>query len=229
MSFEPKERYGFSDLVAIMALLREPGGCPWDREQTHESIRKNFLEETYEVLDAIDRSDDKALEEELGDALLQVIFHARMAEERGAFDIEDCIDGIVKKLVFRHPLIFSPKSDENTTSAALDNWEALKNQEKGQERLEDRLNAVPRNFPALMRSQKLLKRAIKGEAVSGDPDSAASAAEEAFNVYRKAPDSNTLGRLLFMLCRDAQIRELDAEEALDHVNQAFTEKRGQHE
>ena len=106
VNFQSMERYSFQDLNRIMALLRQPGGCPWDREQTHESIRRNMLEEAYEAVEAIDEKDPGHLKEELGDVLLQVVFHARMAEEEGLFTLDDVVDGICKKLVFRHPHVF---------------------------------------------------------------------------------------------------------------------------
>ena len=106
VDFQYMERYDIQDLRCIMALLRAPGGCPWDREQTHESIRRNMLEEAYEVVEAIDEKDPEHLKEELGDVLLQVVFHARMAQEEGQFTFDDVVDGVCQKLVFRHPHVF---------------------------------------------------------------------------------------------------------------------------
>lgn len=105
MSFEKKPNYKFEDLIKIMKLLRAPNGCPWDKEQTHESIRQNFIEETYEVIEAIDTKDKELLKEELGDVLLQVVFHSEMESEIGSFNIDDVCDGICKKLIIRHPHI----------------------------------------------------------------------------------------------------------------------------
>ena len=127
--FEKKERYGIEDLLAIMALLRSENGCPWDREQTHASIRKNFIEETYEAVEAIDKDDAVLLREELGDVLLQVVFHAQMEKERGSFDFSDVCDGICKKLIVRHPHIFSEES-LSSADAVHDRWEEIKKETK---------------------------------------------------------------------------------------------------
>ena len=126
-----KEHYSYEDMLEIMRLLRAPGGCPWDAEQTHESIRRNFLEETCEAVEAIDNHDMPALREELGDVLMQVIFHAQMEAEVGGFTMQDVIDGLCRKLVYRHPHVFSDVKVANSDEV-LTNWEALKRQEKAQ-------------------------------------------------------------------------------------------------
>lgn len=158
MGFTPKERYDAQDLIRIVAQLRAPQGCPWDREQTHASIRMNFIEETYEAVDAIEQNDAHLLCEELGDVLLQVALHSQMEAEKGTFSFDDVCDGICKKLIYRHPHVFG-ESSAATTGQALANWEALKNAEKGRATAKNRLESVPRSFPALMRAAKLQKRA----------------------------------------------------------------------
>ena len=158
--FEFKNNYEFDDLVKIMEILRSQNGCPWDKEQTHDSIRNNFLEEVYEVLDAIDRDDKTDLKEELGDVLLQVVFHTQIEKEQNGFDLSDVADGICKKLILRHPHIFGEvKAD--TSEKVLDNWDKIKMQEKGQKSYTDTLKSVPNAFPALMRATKVQKRAAK--------------------------------------------------------------------
>ena len=150
-------RYTMADLLDIMALLRSENGCPWDREQTHESIRKNLIEETYEVVEAIDNNDALLMREELGDLLLQVVFHARMAEEEGAFTFDDVANDICRKLVVRHPHIFGAvKAD--TADEVLNNWDAIKAETKHQTTLTDTLTAVSRALPSLMRAEKLAKK-----------------------------------------------------------------------
>lgn len=129
MSFEKKPNYKFEDLIEIMKLLRAPNGCPWDKEQTHESIRQNFIEETYEVIEAIDTKDKELLKEELGDVLLQVVFHSEMESEIGSFNIDDVCDGICKKLIIRHPHIFADVTAD-TTEEVLNNWDKIKMQTK---------------------------------------------------------------------------------------------------
>ena len=161
INFNPKDRYGFEDLVEIMAILRSPEGCPWDREQTHKSIRNNFLEEVYEAVDAIDHKDTANLREELGDVMMQVVFHAQIARQEGLFGLEDVLDEVCQKLIRRHPHIFGTVS-ANTSQEVLKNWDAIKRQEKGQNSVSDTLRQVPTALPALMYAQKLQSRARKG-------------------------------------------------------------------
>lgn len=157
--FEIKEKYDLGDLPKIVALLRDPEtGCPWDKVQTHESIRQNFLEETYEVADAIDRKDEALLKEELGDVLLQVALHAEIERQQGGFSIDDVADGICKKLVARHPHIFAD-TIAGDADAVLDVWQDIKKKEKNQKTGSDAINDVPAALPALMRSQKVQNRA----------------------------------------------------------------------
>ncbi len=155
-----KTSYTVDDLVEIMALLRAEDGCPWDREQTHESIRANFIEETYEVIEAIDTKDPVLLREELGDVLLQVVFHARISEEAGDFTFDNVADEICKKLIERHPHIFAEVTAD-TTDKVLNNWEKIKSETKHRDTIGDVLNAVPRTLPSLMRAAKIAKKAAK--------------------------------------------------------------------
>ena len=152
-----RERYTAEDLLQIIRILRDrENGCPWDKVQTHASIRKNFLEETCEALEAIDADDAAMMREELGDVLMQVAFHTVIEEERGRFDFEQVCREVCEKLVFRHPNIFASSAAEN---AGINSWDALKNKEKGRTTLADELGTVPVTLPALMRAQKLQKRA----------------------------------------------------------------------
>ena len=172
-AFLTKTRYDFADLCTIMKLLRAPGGCPWDREQTHRSIRKNLIEETYEVVEAIDNDDNVLLREELGDLMLQVVFHARMAEEEGAFDIGDVCDEICRKLIVRHPHIFSDVT-ASTSGEVLDNWDKIKRATKKQKSTTESMQSVSRALPSLMRAYKLGEKAAK---TGFDFPDAASAAD----------------------------------------------------
>ncbi|MCX8129858.1 MAG: nucleoside triphosphate pyrophosphohydrolase [Clostridia bacterium] len=155
-----KDKYSFSDLIDIMALLRSGSGCPWDREQTHDSLKKYFIEETYEVLEAIDLRDRDKLCEELGDALLQVVFHAQIATEQGNFDINDVITGICRKLISRHTHVFG-EDKADTPDEVIGNWEANKKKEKGINSQTGVLKDVPSNLPALMRSYKVQQKAAQ--------------------------------------------------------------------
>ena len=158
VDFQYKDSYGVKDLEEIVRLLRAPGGCPWDAEQTHQSIRRNFL--AYEAVEAIDEGSPEHLKEELGDVLLQVVFHALMEQEAGRFDLDAVADGICKKLIFRHPHVFGEVSVSGT-GEVLSNWEELKRKEKGQATNTDALEAVARSLPALWRAEKVQKKAKK--------------------------------------------------------------------
>jgi len=155
-----KDKYEFSDLVDIMKTLRSENGCPWDREQTHESLKKYLIEETYEVLEVIDLKDKDRLCEELGDLLLQIIFHAQIAAEDGNFDINDVITGICRKMIQRHTHVFGDAKAENADEV-ITNWEAIKKKEKGQKSQAEVLRSVPANLPALMRSYKVQQKAAQ--------------------------------------------------------------------
>lgn len=153
-----KKAYGFNDLVTVMEVLRSEEGCPWDREQTHESIRNDFIEETYEVIEAIDTSDPVLLREELGDVMLQVVFHSRIEEEKGGFNAGDVCNDICKKLIHRHPHVFGDVKVENS-GEVLDVWNDIKNEEKQRITMTDKLRAIPPMLPALMRAEKVGKKA----------------------------------------------------------------------
>ena len=152
------KKYNINDLLKIMEILRSPDGCPWDKVQTHESIKKSMIEESYEAIDALDSGDDKAFANELGDVLLQVVFHSQIAKERGAFDFDDVINEICTKLVTRHTHVFGEEHAGNEEEA-LTNWEKNKKKEKGLENYTAMLNDVPHYYPALMRAEKVQKKA----------------------------------------------------------------------
>lgn len=225
--FTRKEHYTFDDLTGIMKLLRGEGGCPWDREQTHESIRRNLIEETYEAVEAIDTQDRVLLQEELGDVLLQVVFHAEIERQAGSFDIGDVINGICEKLIDRHPHIFGDVSVSGTAEV-LRNWEAIKKVEKGQKTQAETLEAVPKVLPALMRSDKVQQRAAK---VGFDwPDTAGAmekAQEELGELQQavaagdKAACEEELGDLLFSLVNVSRHLKAEPEEALTRACDKF--------
>ena len=155
-NFTPKSKYNMEDLVALMSFLRSPKGCPWDGEQTHKSIRQNLIEEAYEVAEAIDTDNTTALKEELGDLLLQIVFHASIA----GLSIGEIANGVTEKLVSRHPHLFSD-SVATSSSQVLDNWERIKREEKSYHSLKDELSGISRSLPALMRGQKICKKLQK--------------------------------------------------------------------
>jgi tetrapyrrole methylase family protein/MazG family protein len=153
-----KKRYDFDDLVTVVEVLRSDVGCPWDREQDHKSLRKGFIEETYEVIEAIDTSDPVLLREELGDVMLQVVFHAQIETEAGVFNIDDVSNDICVKLIHRHPHVFGDVVAEDAEKV-LENWEQIKSDEKQRVTVTDKLRAVPAMLPALMRAEKVGKKA----------------------------------------------------------------------
>lgn len=153
-------KYNFEDLLDIISRLRAPEGCAWDREQTHKSLKTGLIEETYEVLEAIDKESDPMMTEELGDVLLQVVLHAQIAAEENRFDISDITDGICRKMIYRHPHVFGDASAA-TSSEVLENWELLKKAEKHISCQTDVLRNVPANLPALMRAEKVQKKAAQ--------------------------------------------------------------------
>ena len=225
VDFQYKDRYGMDDLLNIMALLRSPGGCPWDREQTHQSIRRNMLEEAYEVAEAIDQQDTAHLQEELGDVLLQVVFHARMAQEAGQFAFDDVVDGICKKLVFRHPHVFGAV-EAGDPDGALTAWEAQKRVEKGQKTAADTLDAVARSLPALMRAEKIQDKARKAgfdwDSVGPALDKLSEEAEELKAAVREGTNpEEELGDLLFAAVKVGRFLGLDSELALHAACEKF--------
>ena len=225
LDWQPKAPYTAEQLLEILRILRNPkNGCPWDKVQTHASIRKNFLEETCEVLEAIDADDPVLMQEELGDVLMQVAFHAVMEEERGHFTFEDVCREVCEKLVFRHPNIFASSAAQN---AGINGWDALKNKEKGRTTLADELATVPATLPALMRAQKLQKRAA-GHGL-GQQDAAAAqhqleAAVQDFGKADAAAKQEAAGRLLFAAVNAARLAGVDAEEALTFASKRFAQQ-----
>ena len=227
IDFVKKEKYSIEDLLEIMSLLRSENGCPWDREQTHESIRKNFIEETYEVVEAIDCKDSEMLLEELGDVLLQVVFHAQMEKEKGSFDFGDICDGICRKLVIRHPHIFG---DEEIGSASdvANRWDEIKRKTKGQKTGKESLLAVPKQLPALMRTEKLLGRAEKAAGKKIDSDAAFNKLGEEVLKLQEAKDRESsdalkemMGDLLFAAVNTAHVMGLEPEECLSASSEKF--------
>ena len=223
-------RFTFDDLVAVMAFLRGPQGCPWDREQTHTLLSPYLLEETHEVLDAIASGDPANLRDELGDLLLQVVFHAQMADDAGTFDAGAVVDGLVHKLLSRHPHVFGDLR-LGTPAEVKAHWETLKRREDPRR---DRFDGIPSSLPALARAQKLIERgAPPGQAArvadAYKPDAAAALADarktlEALNTTAPDAAAEHLGRLLFTVAALAQASGVDAESALRIACDRFMEE-----
>ncbi len=223
-----ESRHDFDSLVSVMKLLRSPGGCPWDREQTHKSIRSDFIEETYEVIEAIDTSDPVLLREELGDVLLQVVFHARISEEACEFNIDDVIHDITAKLIHRHPHVFADVVAA-TSEQVLTNWEKIKTEEKQRIGLAGSLAAVPPSLPALMRAQKLVKKAGKADVtpdadeLSAEIEKAGAALADALRAGDQAAINEKIGHLLFLTSAAAQVSGVDSEKTLGDESVSFAQ------
>ena len=228
---EYKEKVSVMDvrpLTDVMATLRSPGGCPWDMEQTHSSIRKSLIEEVYELLEAIDNMDYENMKEELGDVLLQVVFHARLAEEEGAFTMQDVVDEIVNKLIRRHPHVYGT-IEVGSSDEVLQNWDAIKQTEK-KERTHV-LDGVTKGQPALMRAYKLNSKAAKAGFDWPDNDGVwnkvleeAAELKEAVAFKNKEEQEHELGDLLFSIAAYAKHIGLEPETALNAANNRFVKR-----
>jgi MazG family protein len=225
--------YTFEQLRNIMARLRAPDGCPWDREQTHQSIKDCLIEEAYEFLEAIEHDDPHHMREELGDLLLQVVFHAQMGAEAGRFDLDQVIHELADKLVRRHPHVFGTTAVTGSDEVVV-NWEAIKNAEVGKEDRKSRMDGIPTTFPALTRAKKLQVRAAKDgfDWPSAEPvwEKLAEETREVHEAIAEGdPDhlEDELGDLLFVAVNLARKLGVDPEIALQRANRKFeTRYRG---
>ncbi|MCL2367900.1 MAG: nucleoside triphosphate pyrophosphohydrolase [Oscillospiraceae bacterium] len=223
VDFQCGKTYDVADLRNLIALLRSD--CPWDREQTHESIRRNFLEETYEACEAIDLNDPKLLCEELGDVLTQVIFHARIEEEAGRFTLDDVADVTCKKLIFRHPHIFG---DETATDSGvvMEHWEEIKRREKRHSTITQSMEAVAKSLPATWRAEKIQAKAAKVGFDWPDATGALDKLDEEAAELKEAISSGKgqmeeIGDLLFSVINVARLLDIDPEEALHRTSDKF--------
>lgn len=225
INFTRKPRYGYADLLEIIRLLRSPEGCPWDRVQTHQSIRRGMLEEAYEAAEAIDNGDTALLREELGDVLMQVVFHADIEKDAGHFTMDDVCDGVVKKLLFRHPHVFGGGQAETAETVPV-SWEELKRQEKGQQTTGDALDAVARSLPGLWRAEKIQKKAADAGFDWRDTAGALDKLNEEVRELREAVAQGTnvqeeLGDVLFAAVKVGRFCGIDPEEAVNGTCEKF--------
>ncbi len=225
--FEFKNNYVFDDLVKIVAVLRGEGGCPWDAVQTHLTIKKDLIEETYEVIEAINKDDKTLLCEELGDLMLQVVFHSQIETEAGSFGIDEICDGICKKLIERHPHVFG-EVNVSGVDDVLTNWDDIKRKTKNQKTTTQAMQAVPRELPALMRSTKIQKKAAKAgfdwDNISGALDKLEeeiAELREAVSDQDDAASFDELGDVLFSAVNVSRFIDIDAEEALTASTDKF--------
>lgn len=225
INFVRKPQYGYEDLLEIIRLLRSEDGCPWDKAQTHQSIRRGLLEEAYEAAEAIDNDDPVLLKEELGDVLMQVVFHADIEADAGRFTIDDVCDGVVKKLLFRHPHVFGSECEDSPESVPV-SWDKLKRQEKGQKTVADSMDSVARSLPGLWRAEKLQSKAASAgfewPAVQGALDKL----EEEVGELRRAVEEGgdvpeELGDVLFAAVKVGRFCACDPEDAVNGTCEKF--------
>ena len=227
VNWTTKKSYNCQDLMELVRVLRPPGGCPWDQEQTHQSIRRNFLEEVYEAAEAIDSGDVDGLKEELGDVLLQVFFHTSIEEDAGRFTLDDVADGVCKKLIYRHPHVFG-EVNVRSTQEVLSNWEELKKKEKHQNTQADAVDAVARTLPALWRAEKMKKKAAKTGFDWRDVSGALDKLSEELGELKAAAlagdgdPAEELGDVLFSAVCVARFLDADPEQALHAACDKFS-------
>lgn len=228
--FQFKDRYDCDDLIKIVSVLRAPGGCPWDAEQTHESIRRDFIEETYEVIEAINKNNPEMLREELGDVLLQVVFHTLIEMEKGSFTFSDVCDEICKKLIIRHPHVFGDVS-VSSSDEVLANWDVIKMNTKKQKTTTETMLSVPREFPALMRAAKIQKKASKvgfdWDDINGTLEKIkeeTAEVEEAVKNGEGEAIKEEIGDLLFTVVNASRFAGVDPEEALTASTDKFLDR-----
>lgn len=225
INFVRKPQYGYEDLLEIIRLLRSEDGCPWDKAQTHQSIRRGLLEEAYEAAEAIDNDDPVLLKEELGDVLMQVVFHADIEADAGRFTIDDVCDGVVKKLLFRHPHVFGSECEDSPESVPV-SWDKLKRQEKGQKTLADSMDSVARSLPGLWRAEKLQNKAASAGFEWPDVQGALDKLEEEVGELRRAVEEGgdvpeELGDVLFAAVKVGRFCACDPEDAVNGTCEKF--------
>ncbi|MEE0265999.1 MAG: nucleoside triphosphate pyrophosphohydrolase [Acutalibacteraceae bacterium] len=227
MDFKEKDRYNVYDLVDVIKKLRAPDGCPWDKEQTHQSIRQDLIEETYELIEAIDNNDKELLREELGDVLLQVVFHSVIEEEQKSFNLDDVANDVCQKMIIRHPHVFADVTAD-TTEQVLKNWDAIKMKTKSQKKQSEVLNGISRSLPSLMRSQKIQQKAAKvgfdWDSVDGAIDKLTEEVDELKEAIANGDSKHIeeeLGDVLFSAVNVSRFVKTDSEKALYNACEKF--------
>ena len=227
LDFKFKDKYDINDLLEVTRILRSENGCPWDREQDHKSIRMNVLEEAYEVMEAIDADDAAMLKEELGDLLFQAVFHCQIETERGRFEFNDICDDVTKKMIYRHPHVFGDVKVDNSDDV-LKNWDQLKKKSKHQDTVADTLDSVPMVLPALMRCQKVFKRASNAGVELGGTHEALELVKDrldnlelAINDKNEELTEDKFGELLLSCCNLSRFIKKDCEKALTFAVNKF--------
>lgn len=221
-----KRKYTFADFIAIMERLIAPDGCPWDRIQTHESLKRYLIEECYEAVDAINNNDSENLCEELGDVMLQVVFHSVLAKKEGLFDIDDVIGAVSEKMINRHRHIFGDVSAD-TPDEVLKSWEEIKKEEKGYESKTAQLKSVPKSLPALMRCEKVIGKAEKLFDNDNNIDDLYTKTEDALKQLKEcenAPESekmDKIGKILLLITNISRKNKINPEFALTNAVETY--------
>ena len=223
-----KDSYGFDDLLLIVRMLRSPRGCPWDREQTHSSIRADLLEETYELAEAIDLDSTELLREETGDVLLQTVLHSQISSEEGRYDMNDVVNELCNKLIIRHPHVFGTATAEGS-GEALANWDAVKSATKGRKTVSDKMRSVARTLPALMRADAVGAKSKKAAFDFNSPEEAAAKVKEELGEVMSAVAQGgnveeEIGDLLFSAVNLARVAGVEPEEALTRATDKFIDR-----
>lgn len=230
MEFVFKDSYDISDLIDIVRILRSENGCPWDKVQTHESIRSDLIEETYEVCEGIDKDSPEMLKEELGDLLLQIVFHSQIEREKGNFVFSDVCNDICKKLIERHPHVFGEVKVKDEDEV-LKNWDAIKKKTKKQENYSDTLESIPNTFPALIKGDKICRRASRaGICENSAADALKNLSDEIGRFAEEVGASDEenercqskMGDILLKICEVDRLLKVDSEKALTYASQRFT-------
>lgn len=218
------KKYTFEELLNIVEKLRMPGGCPWDMEQTHESIKHNIIEEGYELIEALEAGDPDKIADESGDLLLQVLFHAQIGKEAGEYTIDDCINKISEKLIHRHPHVFGNDTAE-TSEEVLEKWSQIKRDDRGQDTIAKELDGVSKFLPALMRAEKVQKKAGKNGYIFQRPASVAENVSGMLKTLEETSDKEIaekyIGKMLFELVTAANKLGIEPELALNKHTDLF--------
>lgn len=218
------KKYDFGDLLEIMEKLRGENGCPWDKEQTHESIKRSIIEEGYELIEAIDSGDGEKMADESGDLLLQVVFHAQIGKENGEYDISDVTDAVCRKLIHRHPHIFGEKTLE-TADEVLAEWDSIKRQDREQQSITAELRGISKYLPALTRAEKIQNKAAKSGYYMGDAKGTIDSASNKLRMIDENVDKlvaeKYIGQVLFNIVSFARTAQIDPEVALSREIAGF--------
>ncbi len=227
-----EKNYTYEDLLDIVKTLRSDGGCPWDMEQTHQSIKHDIIEEGYELIEELDGENWEKVADESGDLLLQIVFHAQIGKENGEYNIDDVINAVCRKLVHRHPHVFGDTKVKDSDEV-LANWAQIKRNDRGQKTLTQDMAEVSKYLPALMRTEKIQSKAEKGGYVFSDPIFAADSITNMMNVMLSGSDAGVaekyIGKMLFEIVAVAKRMGVDAETALSKHTESFIQEFSKYE